>query len=81
MPIYEILKGGAFEPKHIEAMGQAFEAVCSGLGMTSHDDPLRDLVARKIIECAQRGEQDHERLARVVLSALQRLPAERSGRM
>jgi hypothetical protein len=29
MPIYEILKGGEFEPKHIEAMGQALEAVCS----------------------------------------------------
>ena len=47
MPIYEILKGGVFEPKHIEAMGQAFEAVCSGLELTKRDDPLRDLVARK----------------------------------
>jgi len=27
MPIYEILKGEAFDPKHIGAMGQAFEAV------------------------------------------------------
>jgi hypothetical protein len=80
MPIYEILKGGAFEPKHIEAMGQAFEAVCSGLELTNRDDPLRDLVARKVIECAQRGEHDPERLARVVLSALQKLPPGRSVR-
>jgi hypothetical protein len=54
MSIYDILKGGVFDPKHIEAMGQAFEAVCSGLELTNHDDPLRDLVARKVI--AQRGE-------------------------
>jgi hypothetical protein len=81
MPIYDILKGGAFEPKHIQAMGQAFEAVCSGLGLTSPDDPLCDLVARKVIECAQRGEHDPERLARIVLSALQRLPHGRSVRM
>jgi hypothetical protein len=47
MAIYEILKGGVFEPKHIEAMGQAFEAVCSGLELTNRDDPLRDLVAAK----------------------------------
>ena len=78
MPISEILKGGAFEPTHIEAMGQAFEAVCSGLGLTNRDDPLRDLVARKVIECAQRGEHDPERLARIVLAALQRLPHGRS---
>jgi len=81
MPIYDILKGGAFEPKLIEAMGQAFEAVCSGLELTKRDDPLRDLVARKIIECAQRGEHDPVRLARIVLSALQRLPAGPSVRM
>jgi len=81
MPIYEILKGRGFEPKHIEAMGRAFEAVCSGLGLAKHDDPLRDLVARKVIECAQRGEHDPERIARFVLSALQRLPAGRSVRM
>jgi hypothetical protein len=74
MPIYEILKGGVFEPKHIEAMGLAFETVCSGLELTKRDDPLRDLVARKIIECAQRGEHDPERLARFVLTALQQLP-------
>ena len=37
MPIYEIL----------EAMGQAFEAVCRGVQLTKRDDPLRDLVARK----------------------------------
>ena len=68
MPIYEIL----------EAIGQAFEAVCRGVQLTKRDDPLRDLVARKVIECAQRGEHDPERLARIVLSALQRLPRGRS---
>jgi hypothetical protein len=81
MPIYEILKGAVFEPKHIEAMAQAFEVVCSGLGLTKRDDPLRDLVARKVIECAQRGEHDPERLARIVLLALQKLPHGRSVRM
>lgn len=81
MSIYEILKGGVFEPKHIEAMGQAFDAVCSGLELSNRDDPLRDLVARKVIECAQRGEHDPERLARIVLSALKRLPAGPSVKM
>ncbi len=81
MPIYEILKGGAPGPRHIDAMDQAFEAVCSGLGMTSHDDPLRDVVVRKIIECAQRGEHDPDHLSLVVLSALQRLLTRHSGRM
>ena len=74
MPIYELLKRTVFEPEHIEAMGQAFEVVCSELKLAQRDDPLRDLVARKVIECAQRGEHDPERLARVVLSALQQLP-------
>jgi hypothetical protein len=74
MPLREILKGGVFESKHVEAMAQAFEAVRSEFKLTKRDDPLRDLVARKVIECAQRGERDPERLARLVLSALQKLP-------
>jgi hypothetical protein len=39
MLIYEILKGGVFEPTHIEATGQAFETVCNGLELSNRDDP------------------------------------------
>jgi hypothetical protein len=73
MPIQEMLKGGVFDPKHIEAMGQAFEAVCSELKLTKRDDPMRDLVAHKVIECARRGEHDPERLCVLVRSELQHL--------
>jgi hypothetical protein len=81
MPIYELLRHTAFEPEHIEAMARAFELVCSELELKDPSDPLCELVAHKVIECAQRGSRDPERLTRLVLSALQRLPSATAVRM
>jgi hypothetical protein len=43
-------------------MAAAFEDVCTELRLAQRDDPLRDTVARAIIECAQRGDFDPVRL-------------------
>lgn len=59
----------AFEPSHVEAMAQAFETVCTTLGL-SKAHPLRDMVAFKIIDCAKRGEFDAEALYRMTLSEI-----------
>ena len=54
-PIKPLLWGQAFEPETIEAMGKAFVETCEKLGLTERDDALTELVARNIIELAQRG--------------------------
>ena len=59
----------AFEPKHIQAMHRAFEAVCARLQLSvGSGDRLTELAGRKIIELARAGEHDADRLAARVLA-------------
>ena len=62
MPLYRLLQNSAFEPEAVAAMGAAFEETCRLLGLADTSDALRDLVAIKIIELAQQGERDADRL-------------------
>ena len=55
VPITPFLKGQAFDPELVEAMGVAFVSTCDALGLTVRTDPMTALVAEKIIELAQRG--------------------------
>jgi len=69
VPLYGLLQSCAFEPAAIEAMSAAFEDVCRRLGLAERSDPLRDMVAKKVIEFAQRGERDQARLIELTLAA------------
>jgi hypothetical protein len=70
MPLTPYLKEAVFEPKAIEAMTAAFEAVCDSLKLLDRDDPITEIVARKVIEVAGTGERDPERIRELVLLAL-----------
>ena len=61
-PITPFLRGQAFDPETIEAMGKAFLTTCEKLGLSERDDALTELVARNIIEFAQRGLKNFPRL-------------------
>jgi hypothetical protein len=50
------------------AISVVFEDVCDELGLAHRSVPLRDLVAQKLVEYAQRGERDVLRLKELVLS-------------
>jgi hypothetical protein len=54
MPITPFLRGQAFEPEVIGVMSIVFVSTCEALGV-DRLDPTAELVARKIIELAQRG--------------------------
>ncbi len=71
MPLGRLLQNSAFGPETIEAMSAAFDDACRTLGLAQVADPLREIVARKIIECAQTGERDQARLLDCALKALQ----------
>jgi len=55
VPITPFLRGQAFDPELVEAMGVAFLDTCSVLGLADRADPITKLVAEKIIELAERG--------------------------
>jgi len=69
MPIYRLLDDAAFERQHIAAIQTAFEEVLSEMRLADRSDPLTELVAKKVIELAQKGERDPARLRELTLQA------------
>ena len=55
MPITPFLRGQAFDPETVEAMGAALVTTCDALGLSNRNDAMAHLVAEKIIELAERG--------------------------
>lgn len=72
MAVYRLFKNKAFEPEAITTMTSAYADVCRVLGVRDRDHVQANVVAKKIIEFAQRGERDPIRLRESVLQALQR---------
>ena len=68
MPIDPSLKQGAFGPEATAAMGEAFDAACKGLRDVGKAELVRELVAKRIIAAARRGELDPVRLRTAALS-------------
>jgi hypothetical protein len=58
MRTYHLFRGAPFDTEHIELMSSAFEDVSQQLGLGRREDAIRDIVARAILECAQRGIRD-----------------------
>jgi hypothetical protein len=61
MPIRPYLNGEGFDPEAVRLMGLAFEMALASLRFECID-PLRETLARKVIELAKAGERDPERL-------------------
>lgn len=57
MPITPFLRGQAFGPETLKTMGEAFTDACREIGLTERDDKMTALVARQVIELAERGVQ------------------------
>src|SRR5262245_10165354 len=63
MPIRAFLDAHSFDGETVRLMGIAFETALGSLRATPDPaDPVREAVARKIIELAKAGERDPERL-------------------
>jgi hypothetical protein len=71
MPIRPYLDGHRFDDETTRLMGIAFEtAVAAVRQRDGVDDPPRDRIAKAIIDLAQAGERDPERLWEAALNAL-----------
>lgn len=67
MPIRRFLAGQAFEPELIEHMSTALIRVCEALQLQMIDDAATRMVARTIIDLAERGVRDAESLIAMTL--------------
>ena len=72
MAIHQMLRGAAFDPEALKVMIKAYEEVLQELQLRDRSDELTEIIAQKIIECAQTGEPDLRRLRDVVLGQLAR---------
>ena len=71
MAIYRLLKFSAFQPEEITCMTAAYEDALRVLQLANRQDPLTELVAKKIIEVAQLGQRDPKRLCDNALTELE----------
>jgi hypothetical protein len=70
MALRTYLDDQSFDPETVRLMGVAFEIALATLRPSEYTDPLREVVARKIIELAKAGERDPERLCEGALKDL-----------
>jgi len=59
-----------FDDEVTRLMGEAFDAACAGLRDTGQPALVREIIARRIIKAATKGERDPARLRAAGLAAL-----------
>lgn len=67
MPIKKFISGAAFEPETLKNMATAFEKLRTILNVDNPDDPLVEIVAKKIISLASQGITDPAEIERLVI--------------
>jgi hypothetical protein len=70
MPIRPYIEGDAFDPEIIQIMSAAYEETCRKLQLVDRTDPITELVAKRIIEIAKRGERDPIKLRELLAREL-----------
>jgi hypothetical protein len=68
--IIPFLRQNAFDPETTKMMGEAYEAACGELGHNGAPALVKEVIAKRIIDAAQKGERDPQRLCAKALDAL-----------
>jgi hypothetical protein len=68
--ILEFLRpADAFDPDALEALGMAYDMALASLHDVGQPDVVREVIARRIVRAAKKGERDTAKLCAVALSA------------
>jgi hypothetical protein len=70
MPIYPLMQSRVFEPELINTLATVFEDILRDLKLTDRTDPLTTIVANKVIEAAQMGETNPQRIRERALRSM-----------
>jgi hypothetical protein len=74
MPITPFLDGQKFDPEAKRVMGVAFEMTRAALRLTDRNDPIIEIIAKKIIELAKAGARNPDLLCERALKHLRESP-------
>ena len=70
MPLDRMLKDRHFQPDQIRLLDQAFKRALRRLDLVDRNDPLTEIVAKKVIEVGQSGIRDPDEIASTAIRAL-----------
>jgi len=70
MPINRLLRDRELKPNDVERLNVAFNLALRGLHLVDRNDPICDIVARKVIEIGTNGMLDPKEIAKRVTQQL-----------
>ncbi|MGY4195804.1 hypothetical protein ACVMIH_004341 [Bradyrhizobium sp. USDA 4503] len=70
MPINRLLKTGEYTPEQIELFNRAFSLALHSMGLVDRNDPLCEIVARKVIEIGKTGALDAKGVAEAAVASI-----------
>jgi len=70
MPIYRLLQNSPLGPDELAILTDGYERTLQKLSLADRNDPLTEIVAKKIIELGQRGVRDAEELSALAIKEL-----------
>ena len=65
-----VFRDSGFGAEATQALGKAYDIACLSLHPSGQPPVVQEILAKKIIEVAQRGERDPDRLASIALANL-----------
>jgi hypothetical protein len=68
--VLPFLAHNVFDADTTKALGEAYDAACAELGDGKQPELVKEVIAKRIIEAARRGERDPHRLCTKALDAL-----------
>ena len=74
--IVPVFRDSGFDAEATQALGKAYDIACVSLHPSGRPPVVQGILARKIIEVAQRGERDPDRLAAIALANMGSLHCE-----
>jgi len=70
MPIYRLLQNSPFGPEEISMLADAYNEAMKKLGLVDRNDPVAEIVAKKVIELGQRGIRESKQLSDLAVKEL-----------
>jgi hypothetical protein len=70
MPINRLFREGKIKPEEVERLNRAFTFTLQSLSLVDRDDPLCEIIARKVIEIDAAGTHDPTEIAKMAAKQL-----------
>jgi hypothetical protein len=70
MPINRLIQGSTLTPKEIERLRTAFDAALRRLHLVDRNDPICEIVARKVVQIGADGTRNPQEIASIAVKEL-----------